>query len=156
MGKNREIGLHGKLLWHIPEEMRHFVNLTKGRVIVMGRRTFESIGKALPRRVNMVLTRDKDFAAPDCVLCSSVNEVLAHVQELGHSELMVIGGSQVYQLFLPLAEIIHLSEVDFEGSADCFFPSFDQLNFTCTEVQEHPSIDGRPAWNYRKFEKNNR
>lgn len=128
MGKNRVIGLNNKLPWkRISADMERFKDLTLGKVVVMGRRTFESIGRALPNRANIVLTRDKAYDAKGCIVANSVDEVLSAA--LWYEELAVIGGAQVYEQFLPLADYMHLTLVEGEFEGDTFFPPFDSKDW---------------------------
>jgi dihydrofolate reductase len=127
VAENRAIGKNNQLLWHIPEDMRHFRELTTGHVVIMGQKTYESIGRPLPNRTNIVLTQDKNFEAGGCVVCYSLEESLARAKELEQEEVFVIGGGMVYQQTLPLADRLYLTLVrgDFEG--DVFFPDYSEF-----------------------------
>ena len=120
-GNNNQIGLNNKLLWHIPEDLKNFKEITKHKAIVMGRKTFDSIGKALPYRINIVLTRDKSFKRPGVIVVHEPLDIL----KLDIEEIVVIGGEEIYKIFLPYAEKIYLSKVDYNGPADTFFPALD-------------------------------
>ena len=105
--ENDVIGRANKLPWHLPADLRHFKSLTLGKPILMGRKTYESIGKALPQRTNIVMSRSAQFAPGDCRVVSSVQDACAIAGDL----LMVIGGAEIYRLCLPLADRIHLTLV---------------------------------------------
>ncbi len=125
IGNNRVIGIKNALPWKLPADMEHFRQLTAQKPLIMGQKTFESIGKALPRRTNIVLTLDKNFQAADCLVAHSIEEALQVAQNLGAKEVMIGGGVSIYKQFLSLANRMYLTliEGDFEG--DAFFPEFD-------------------------------
>jgi len=130
-GPKGEIGLDNKLLWHIPEDLKNFKKITTGKMIVMGRKTFESIGKPLPNRANVVITRDLNFK-PDGVIVihdpmMAFDLALEAEEDLGEDdfEMMIIGGGEIFNLFMPYTHKIYLSEVDYKGPAYAFFPPLD-------------------------------
>ena len=124
LGRNRVIGRNKRMPWHISEDLKRFKALTLGHPVVMGRKTFESIGKPLPGRDNIVVTRSHDFAAAGCRVVHSLAEALAAVQ--GAAEVFVIGGAQIYALALPLATRLQLTEVDISIDGDAHFPEFER------------------------------
>ncbi len=124
VAKNRVIGRRGRLPWKIPADIKHFKKVTMGKPILMGRKTYQSIGMALPGRTSIVVTRNPAIDNPDLVLAGSVHEALKVAGEIG-PEVMVIGGGQIYQATLPLADRIYLTEVHEEVEGDAFFPHFD-------------------------------
>jgi dihydrofolate reductase len=120
MGHNQVIGIDNKMPWHLPAELAYFRKVTTGHPIIMGRRTFESINsKPLPRRTNIILTRDQAFTAEGVVVLHSVEQVL---QQYGDSGAFVIGGTQIYEQFLPVAEHLYITMIDQEFEGDTFFP----------------------------------
>jgi len=123
--ENGVIGRDGALPWHLPADLRHFKRSTLGKPILMGRKTHQSIGRALPGRLNLVLTRQQDYAAPGCVLVHSLDEALARAAAEGAEELMVIGGAGLYREALPRAERILLTRVHGEFEGDTRLPTFD-------------------------------
>lgn len=127
MGRNRVIGKDGKMPWYLSADLIHFRKLTRNHVVVMGRKTYESMGGALPRRTNIVLTRDPAFAPPDCEVVHSIDEVLRDERPI-----FVIGGAEVYRQFLPHAQKLHVTRIhaDFEG--DTFFPEYDESEWELT------------------------
>jgi dihydrofolate reductase len=135
MGNNQVIGINNKLPWHLPAELAYFKKVTTGHPIIMGRRTFESIGRPLPGRTNVVLTRDQAFIAEGVVVVHSAEEVL---EQYGRAGAFVIGGTQVYRQFLPNAERLYITmiEQDFEG--DEYFPEIDWSEWRL--VDEHMGL----------------
>jgi len=122
MGLNRVIGIDNRLPWRLPAEMRNFRETTMGKPIIMGRKTHESIGRALPGRQNIVLTRNRTYESDGCMIVHSVQEALIVAEG---REVMVIGGAQLYKLFLPLADRIYLTLVETEFEGDSFFPKIE-------------------------------
>ena len=123
IAENSVIGNGNRLPWHLPADLKRFKALTMGKPIVMGRKTFESIGKPLPGRRNLVLTRSADFAVPGVETVSSVEQALDTTADM--PELMVIGGADVFRLFLPLARRIELTRVHAPIAGDTRFPNCD-------------------------------
>ena len=122
ISKNGVIGDDNKLIWHLPEDLKRFKKLTSGNVVVMGRKTHESIGKALPNRLNIILSRDFYWNKPlgnGCVVCHSIEEVL---YKFKHRDIFIIGGSQIYREFLPYADEMELTHIDKEFKGDTYFP----------------------------------
>lgn len=122
MAANRAIGLDGRMPWHLPRELKHFKQTTLGKPIVMGRITWQSIGRVLPGRQNIVVTRNSTYQAPGCDVVAS----LAHAVEVAEGpEVMVIGGGQIYAEAMPFADRMVLTVVDCEPEADTWFPSWN-------------------------------
>jgi dihydrofolate reductase len=145
MDRNRLIGADGRLPWHLPADLAHFKRLTLGKPVLMGRRTFESIGRPLPGRHNIVLSRDPGFQAQGCSVVSTLAAGLAAGQ--GAAELMVIGGASLYALCLARAVRMYLTLVDAELEGDVFFPAWDPLEWQ--EVERTPfAPDKRHAYGY--------
>lgn len=119
VGKNLEIGLNNKLIFHIPNDLKYFKKITLNKTVVMGRKTYESIGGPLPNRNNVVLTRDK-FNANNVETVHNIKDVLSK------KEVFVIGGEEIYREFIPYADNIYLTEVDEARKADTYFPKFDK------------------------------
>ena len=122
IGKDGVIGREGKLPWHLPDDLKHFRRLTWGKPIIMGRKTHESLGRALPGRTNIVLTRSPGYRAEGCAVVSSPAKALALAASSGAEEAVVIGGSEVFRQFLPLCEKVYLTIVEGEFEGDAFFP----------------------------------
>ena len=130
MAQNRVIGRNNQLPWYLPKDLKYFKHVTMGKPILMGRKTFESIGKPLPGRTNIVLTRNPDWQAEGIKVVSSLKqavELAASIAEIdGQDELMVIGGDQIYQTAFPDVDRIYLTEVHAEVEGDAYFPEFDR------------------------------
>ena len=122
VSQNGVIGKDGKIPWKLPADLAYFKNLTMGHAIVMGRKTYDSIGKALPGRTNIVITRQKHFSAADCIVAHSLKDALLKAEG---KEIFIIGGGEIYREAMPLADKLYLTlvEQDFEG--DAFFPPLD-------------------------------
>ncbi|MBA1148447.1 type 3 dihydrofolate reductase [Ectothiorhodospiraceae bacterium WFHF3C12] len=128
MSRNRVIGRDGTLPWRLPADMRHFVAMTRGKPVVMGRKNYEDIGRPLPKRTNIVLTTQHGFAAEGCLIAHTVDEAIALAGDV--PEIMVIGGEAVYEAFLPRADRIYLTVVDAAIPGDTWFPSLDDDEWT--------------------------
>ncbi|MGB0237310.1 MAG: dihydrofolate reductase [Cycloclasticus sp.] len=120
MAENRAIGKDNALLWHLPKDFKHFKAVTMGKPILMGRKTYESIGKMLPGRKNIVITRDQRFTAEGVVIVHSISEALE--ESKGFDEVMVIGGSSFYEQMLPEATRLYVTVVHENFEADAYFP----------------------------------
>ncbi len=125
MDRRGIIGADGGLPWHLPGDLARFKATTLGKPIVMGRRTHDSIGRVLPGRENIVLTRDRGYAAPGCTVLHDIDSLLAHCA--GAGEIMVMGGAELYAQFLPRAGRIYLTRVDCDAGGDTVFPRWEQL-----------------------------
>lgn len=145
IGRNRELGYEGKLLWHIPEDLKRFKALTMGHPIIMGRKTFESIlgylGKPLPGRTNIVVTRDPAYAHDGVLVAGSLEEALAKAKELDDEEIHIGGGAQLYEQALPYVDKLYLTLVDDAPRADAFFPEYEK-QFTRRVHEEAHEHDG--------------
>lgn len=148
MARNRAIGHLGALPWHLPGELQHFKATTLGKPIVMGRRTWESIGRALPGRQNIVVTRNSGFHAPGCEVAASLE---AAVEAADGAEVMIIGGAEIYAQAMEYADRIVLTLVDCEPEADAWFPAWSEQGWSETLLREQPA-DERNAHGYRVVE----
>jgi len=126
MSRNRVIGNKGELPWKLPEDMAYFTKVTTSFPVVMGRKTFESIGRPLKNRTNIILTRDKSYQKDGCIVLNNVEDV---VKNFSKENLMVIGGEEIYRQFLPYTERIYLTLIDKDFEGDTFFPDFDKENW---------------------------
>ena len=122
-GERNEIGKGGRMPWHLPADLKHFKEVTLGKPVIMGRRTHESIGKALPGRRNIVVTRNIDYTAEGCEIAHSLREALNLAGAA--PEIMIIGGAALYREALPLTDRIYLTRVAGQFEADTYFPAFD-------------------------------
>ncbi|PLX28122.1 diacylglycerol kinase [Candidatus Parcubacteria bacterium] len=129
IGKNRELGCENKLLWSIPEDMDRFKTLTTGHPVIMGRKTFESIGHALPGRTNIVITKQNNYIASGCQVVDSMDEAIREAKiSDGSDEIFIIGGAQIYEIGLDFANKLYLSIVDDAPVADVYFPDYSRYN----------------------------
>lgn len=133
MTADRVIGKDGGMPWHIPEDLKHFRRVTMGHAIIMGRKTHESIGRALPRRRNIVITRQRDAAFEGCDVAHSIEDAIAMARAGGDDEPRIVGGGVIYELALPLATKLYVSEVALDVDGDTHFPPFDPEQWTETE-----------------------
>lgn len=142
IGNDRVVGKDNKLPWNLPADLAHFKEKTMGKPVIMGQKTFESIGRPLPGRTNVVLTLDKDFAASGCIVAHSIEEALEKLKDF--EEVMIAGGVSIYRQFLPLADRMYLTiiEGDFEG--DAFFPEFDWAEWEETERADNAADKENP------------
>ncbi|MEK3881304.1 dihydrofolate reductase [Paenibacillus sp. PL2-23] len=146
MDRNRAIGVDNRLPWHLPSDMAFFKASTTGKTVLMGRKTYESLGRPLPKRHNIVLTRNKDLALEGCEVFHDLADAIERCKD---EELMVIGGSEIYALALPYADKLLVTEVDAEiVGADAYFPEWDssQWELTASESREK---DERNAYDHR-------
>jgi dihydrofolate reductase len=143
--ENGVIGRDNQLPWHLPDEFRHFKQTTEGHHVIMGRRTWESRGKPLPKRVNIVVTSQTDYQAPGAIVVSSLAEALLEAEEAGEAEAFVIGGTRLYADALAIADRLYLTRVHacFEG--DAVFPSFEESQWREVDRREH-AVDERHAF----------
>nr|AIA16758.1 Dihydrofolate reductase [uncultured bacterium]AIA16790.1 Dihydrofolate reductase [uncultured bacterium] len=121
VAKNGVIGGHNQLPWHLTADLKHFKLLTLGHPTIMGRKTFESIGRALPGRHNIVITRDPNFTAPDCTLTHSLEAAIDIATKDNPERICIIGGGQIFQQALPLTDTIYITYVDAEPEGDIYF-----------------------------------
>ncbi len=147
---NGTIGKDGALPWNLPADLKRFKQLTmgpegQGLPMIMGRKTFESFPSPLPGRRHIVLTRDRSWQAEGVEVVYSVGEAL---QAAGEGEVAVIGGAEIYALFLPLAKRIELTEVHGHFDGDTHMPVLDSLEWTIAAREDHPASDGRPAHSF--------
>ena len=152
IGENLEIGLDNKLLWQIPEDLKHFKKITTGHTLLMGRKTFESIGKPLPKRTSIILSNTLKMEDQDnCLVRSTINDAISTAKDSGESELFVIGGAQIYKQLLPLVDKLYLSKINYRGKADVFFPQIDFSRWKEVEKKSFP--DSSPSWVFHLFER---
>ncbi len=145
--RNRAIGLNNKMPWHLPEDLKYFKHVTLGKPVIMGRNTFESIGRPLPGRPNIVISRNAGYQAQGITLVNSLEAALQAAQQLlptGVDEVMVIGGAQIYAQALPLATRLYLTEVDAEPEADAFFPAIDRTAWREVARESHAACERNP------------
>lgn len=145
MNRDGAIGVNGGLPWYIPEDLEHFKNVTMGKPVVMGRKTYESIGRPLQGRLNIVLTRDESWKAYGAFVETRIDNLIGTLANAGHEEIMVIGGAEIYQQFLPMTERVYLTMVDkWVPDADAWFPRLDEDDWDRTLLDKQ--VDGCEFW----------
>ena len=152
IGKNREIGKENKLLWHIPEDLKNFKKITTGKTVIMGRKTFESIGRPLPNRKNIVLSKngDKELVKEKEIEIYQNLEDLIRDYKNSQEEIFIIGGEQIYKEFLQKEQVsrLYISYIDFSDSeADAYFPQIDYENWKIAEEKKYDN------WKFCMYEK---
>jgi dihydrofolate reductase len=136
VARNGVIGLAGDIPWHIPEDMRHFRETTRGHTVVMGRTTFEGIGHPLPYRTNIVVTRDPGWSAEGVLVAHSVPEAIELARGLD-GDIVIGGGTQIYEAAMPYATHQVLTEVDLEPEGDTHYPDFERAEWRETRREDH-------------------
>ena len=150
VGENGEMGHNNELLWHLPGDLPRFKDMTMGSPIIMGRKTFDSIGRPLPGRLNIVLTANDQWQTEGVTVASSL-EVAIELAKQESEKTFVIGGGQIYKLFLPYATTLEITEVFDAPVADTFFPNFSSLDFVeAARVNNH---DTDPKFDYVTYQK---
>jgi dihydrofolate reductase len=148
VSRNGAIGLNNQLPWYLPEDLKYFKSVTMGKPLIMGRKTFDSIGRPLPGRANIVLTRDPQWTSDGVKVVQSVEQALVAgeiaCEAADVDEIMVIGGEQIYRMTIDLADRIYLTQVDADVEGDAFFPDIDLNNWSQTSVKLPESIDKHP------------
>lgn len=153
MAANRTIGLSGGMPWHLPGDLGFFKRTTMGHPVVMGRKTYEAIGGALPGRANIVVSRNKKFTAPDADVVHDLDRGLAKARAVaeieGGDEIFVIGGADIYGQALDRADRIYLTEVEGDFPGDAYFPAFDRGRWRETGREaQRPDAPGGPAYSF--------
>ena len=139
MDRKRGIGLDNQLPWRLSADLKKFRELTMGHHTIVGRKTFESIGKPLAGRQMIVVTRDRGFQAEGCIVCHSPEEAIQLASERGESEVFICGGAEIYTQSIALADRLYLTLVDADVAADTFFPKFDERDWQERESSFHPA-----------------
>ena len=150
---NHTIGKDNQLLWHISEDLKRFKQLTSGHAIIMGRKTFESLPKALPNRTNIVITRKKDYSAPGAHVCHSLEEALEMAST--DPQPFIIGGGEIYKQALPFTDTIELTRVHKAFEGDAFFPEISPLTWECVQESEKKQTASGLAYTFMTFKKIN-
>ncbi|QNL49120.1 dihydrofolate reductase [Olivibacter sp. SDN3] len=148
--RNNAIGKNNQLLWHMPADLKFFRKTTSGHTVVMGRKTFESVGQALPKRRNIVITRQENYQAENIEIAGSLEEALELCEE--DDEVFIVGGAQIYEKALATADKIYLTRINQEfDNADTYFPEIDDEEWLLENVEHHESDDKNP-FDYSFFE----
>jgi len=134
VGKNNEIGKGNQLLWHLPKDLKHFKEITNGYPVVMGRKTYDSIGKPLPNRTNIIVTRKTDWFEEGILIVNTLKEASKHAKKI-NEKVFVIGGGDIYKQCMEVADRIELTRVDGEFDADVFFPEINEKEWEIVEEE---------------------
>ncbi|HDZ49546.1 hypothetical protein LCGC14_0029950 [marine sediment metagenome] len=157
MAKNRVIGVEGKLPWYLPEDLKFFKRITQAKPLVMGRKTFTSIGKALPNRLNVVVTRNAEFSHESVRVCHDLPAALAladqHATIEAAEEIMVMGGGEIYRQALPFAQRLYITEVDIEVEGDATFPAIDHQAWREVQRVAGQPAEGQPNYDFVVYER---
>jgi dihydrofolate reductase (trimethoprim resistance protein) len=146
MDNNRVIGKNNDIPWRLPKEWQYVRKTTMGHPIILGRKNFESIGKALPGRRNIILTQDRSYCAQGCEILYSVEDVIKSCHN--EDEIFIFGGEQIYKLFLPYVEKMYLTKIDYEFEGDTFFPEVDYEQWQEISVQKGITNEENPFHYY--------
>ena len=149
LSENNVIGRGNALPWHIPEDLKFFKSTTSGKPVIMGRKTFDSIGRALPNRLNIVITRS-DVVIPGVRVCQTVARAIDIAQKSGAEEIMVIGGAQIYEQALPLCNRLYLTRVHAQVDGDTFFPTINLKQWREISCDRR---EGNPAFSFVVLER---
>lgn len=136
MGLNREIGVDNQLPWHLPKDLKHFKEITSGHPIIMGRKTYESIGKPLPNRTNIVISRKKDWFEEGILIVGSIKEAIKFGQKIDE-DIFIIGGGNIFEQTMDIADKLEVTEIKTNIEADTFFPKIDPKIWTKTDEVCH-------------------
>jgi len=142
MASNRTIGLDNTLPWRIPEDLKRFKALTMGHHMIMGRKTFESIGKPLPGRTTVVVTRDRDLKIDGCIVAHSLPEAIAACAD--DNEIFIVGGAEIYAQALGLADTLYLTEIQQDVAGDAWFPAFDKSEWQEVARDMRKQVEPQP------------
>jgi dihydrofolate reductase len=154
VGKNLVIGHDGRIPWYLPADLKYFKRTTLDHFVIMGRRSFESIGKPLPNRTNVVVTRDPFFIATGCLIAQSVEQALELAWDAEETEAFIIGGGEIYRQSMQFWDRIYLTEVEVETRGDTFFPAPDWEQWTLVSEEPHlPDEKNEFAWSFKVFER---
>ncbi len=143
--ERRLIGNNNQLPWHLPADLKHFKSITMGHTMIMGRKTFESIGKPLPGRVSIIISRQLHYSIAGCQVYSSLDSAIEACSHL--DEVFFIGGSQIFKAALPRASKLYITKIHHTFEGDTFFPEIDYNEWTETSSERHPADEKNP-WDY--------
>lgn len=147
LDEHKGIGYQNSLPWHIPEDLKRFKRLTTGKNIIMGRVTYDSIGKALPKRKNFVLSFSKNLKLPDANIINKSDQLYSVINQSKTAETFVIGGSSIYKMFLPFASKLYLTFIKGAFKCDRVFPDFDDNDFDI--IEEEKQFKTTPHWHFK-------
>ena len=157
LAENHVIGLDNQMPWHLPADLKHFKAMTLGKPIVMGRKTWDSLGRPLPGRLNLVVSRQSDLQLDGAEVLPSLEAAIARAddwaREQGADEIMLIGGAQLYTQALERAQRLYLTRIEASPEGDAFFPQFDENLWQRIESQAHPAEGEAPAYRFETWQR---
>ncbi|MFY1665599.1 dihydrofolate reductase [Pseudomonas sp. Pseu.R1] len=157
LAENRVIGIDNSMPWHLPGDFKYFKATTLGKPIIMGRKTWDSLGRPLPGRLNIVVTRQADLKLDGAEVFTSLEAAVERAEawaiEQGVSEVMLIGGAQLYEQGLERADRLYLTRVALNPEGDAWFPEFDEARWTLVSNVENPALDDKPAYSFEVWER---
>ncbi len=150
VSKNGVIGGNNSLIWSLPNDMKRFKKITTGGAVVMGRKTYESIGRALPNRRNIIISRDNNLFIDECEVVNSIEEALM----LTNNDCFIIGGGEIYKQALPITDVIYLTRIDEEFEGDTYFPELNQNDwFESLNESFEPDEKNKHKYSFIKYER---
>ncbi|MFO7924370.1 MAG: dihydrofolate reductase [Bacteroidales bacterium] len=153
MGRNRVIGRDNSLVWHLPADLKHFRDTTMGKPVIMGRKTYESMGAPLPGRTNIVVSRKENYRVPDCLVAGSLEEALELAGDV--QEVFIAGGGEIYRQAIPLADRMYITVIDHDFAGDTRFPEFPEREWKITDRRRHEADHrNKHAMEFLTYEKN--
>ncbi len=157
LADNRVIGLDNKMPWHLPADLKHFKAMTLGKPIIMGRKTWDSLGRPLPGRLNLVVSRQQGLQLEGAETFTSLDAALVRAEqwarEQGVDELMLIGGAQLYAQALAQAQRLYLTRIDAAPEGDAFFPAYDEAEWQRVDSKAHPAEGEAPAYRFETWQR---
>ena len=157
LADNHVIGLDNRMPWHLPADLKHFKAMTLGKPIIMGRKTWDSLGRPLPGRLNLVVSRQPDLQLEGAETFTDLDSALTRAEqwarEQGVDELMLIGGAQLYAQALPRAQRLYLTRIEASPEGDAFFPDYDQAEWERVDSQAHPAEGDAPAYRFETWQR---
>ena len=151
MAHNRVIGAKNDMPWHLPADLKYFKRITLGKPIIMGRKTFDSIGRPLPGRQNIVVTRNGSWAHEGVDVATSLEAALALVDEA--EEIMITGGAQIFEMAMDAVDRLYITEIDLDVEGDTYFPEFQVSDWKEISREAHPIEEGRPAYSFVVYDR---
>lgn len=154
VAKNNVIGRDNDIPWYLPADLKYFKKITTGHPIIMGRNCYNSIGKPLPNRTNIIITRDLYFISSNCLIARNIKEALEMAYDTGAEECFIIGGGQIYEQTAEMWDKLYLTEVDLDTSGDVFFPEIDMTEWVLlSEDKNAPDEKNEFAYTFKIFDK---
>ena len=155
ISKNQVIGKNNQLIWHLPKDMKFFMDTTMDTIVIMGRKNYESIGRPLPGRTTIVLTKNKDYKVEGCHVVFSIEEGIALAKALDENELMIIGGGEIYNQTLPLTQKIYYTTVHFDFEGDTFYPSLSESEWELLTEDFHAADEkNKYDYTFKEYKRN--